>query len=71
MSGADLVKALRSFDYQVTRQKGSHIRISTVRDGEHHETIPNLARIFHTLPSRNAGECRQGGLSWPFAAETV
>jgi len=24
-----------------------------------------------TLSSRNAAECRQGGLSWSFAAETV
>ena len=30
-----------------------------------------LARIFHTLSSRNAAERRQGGLSGSFAAETV
>ena len=34
-------------------------------------SVCSLTRIFHTLSSRNAGECRQGGLSWPFAAETV
>ena len=40
ISGADLIKALRALDYAVTRQKGSHIRLTTQRDGEHHETIP-------------------------------
>ncbi|MBK6482962.1 MAG: type II toxin-antitoxin system HicA family toxin [Chitinophagaceae bacterium] len=41
ISGADLVKALKKLDYSVTRQKGSHIRLTTQRDGEHHEVIPN------------------------------
>jgi predicted RNA binding protein YcfA (HicA-like mRNA interferase family) len=25
----------------VTRQKGSHIRLTTDRNGEHHEVVPN------------------------------
>jgi predicted RNA binding protein YcfA (HicA-like mRNA interferase family) len=41
VSGTDLVKALRSLDYKVTRQRGSHIRVTTRRDGEHHEVIPH------------------------------
>ncbi|MEP7127491.1 MAG: type II toxin-antitoxin system HicA family toxin [Chitinophagales bacterium] len=41
ISGADLVKALKKLDYSVTRQKGSHIRLTTLRNGEHHEVIPN------------------------------
>ncbi len=45
VSGADLVKALRTLGYQVTRQTGSHMRITTGRDGEHHETIPTHAPI--------------------------
>ena len=40
MSGSDLVKALRTLGYEVTRQRGSHLRVTTARDGEHHETIP-------------------------------
>lgn len=40
LDGQDLVKALRAFGYTVTRQKGSHIRVSTQQDGEHHEVIP-------------------------------
>ena len=45
IGGAQLVKALRALDYTVTRQRGSHIRMTTVRDGEHHEVIPNHSPI--------------------------
>lgn len=39
-NGSQLVQALRRFGYEVTRQNGSHIRVTTQRDGEHHVTIP-------------------------------
>jgi predicted RNA binding protein YcfA (HicA-like mRNA interferase family) len=32
---------LRALGYAVDRQRGSHIRVTTQRDGEHHEAIPN------------------------------
>jgi len=41
ISGMELIGALRSFGYTITRQSGSHIRITTDRDGLHRETIPN------------------------------
>jgi predicted RNA binding protein YcfA (HicA-like mRNA interferase family) len=41
VSAADLIQVLRPLGYVVTRQTGSHIRITTERDGRHHETIPN------------------------------
>lgn len=41
VSGPDLVKALRTLGYQVDRQRGSHIRVTTQQDGEHHEVVPN------------------------------
>ena len=41
LSAADLVKALQVIGYKVTRQKGSHIRLTTKDGGIHHETIPN------------------------------
>ena len=40
LSGDDLVKALAKYGYQITRQKGSHMRLTTQRRGEHHVTIP-------------------------------
>jgi predicted RNA binding protein YcfA (HicA-like mRNA interferase family) len=37
-----LVKLLsRNFGYEITRQKGSHIRMTTQEPSEHHITIPN------------------------------
>ena len=36
-----LVQRLRKLDYEPVRQTGSHIRLRTLRDGEHHETIPH------------------------------
>ncbi len=41
VAGTDLLKALRRLGYEVTRQRGSHIRVTTQRDGEHHEAIPH------------------------------
>ncbi len=40
ISGVSLVKALNVLGYEVTRQTGSHIRLTTTRNGEHHITVP-------------------------------
>ena len=41
VSGDDLVRSLRRFGYEITRQTGGHIRLrSTLKGGEHHLTIP-------------------------------
>ncbi|MBS4060596.1 MAG: type II toxin-antitoxin system HicA family toxin [Bacteroidetes bacterium] len=36
-----LIKALQKYNYQATRQTGSHIRLTTQQNGQHHITIPN------------------------------
>jgi predicted RNA binding protein YcfA (HicA-like mRNA interferase family) len=41
ISGADLVKALERLGYRPTRQTGSHLRLTTTLNGEHHITVPN------------------------------
>ncbi len=41
VSGSRLAAALAVLGYAVTRQTGSHIRLTTVQNGEHHATIPN------------------------------
>jgi len=41
ISGVDLAKVLKPFGYDVTRQTGSHLRLTTQQRGEHHVTIPN------------------------------
>jgi len=45
LSGLDLAKALRKLGYVVTRQTGSHLRVTTQMGGEHHEAIPNHSPI--------------------------
>ncbi|WP_420435637.1 type II toxin-antitoxin system HicA family toxin [Candidatus Poriferisodalis sp.] len=39
--GRDLQGALTTLGYQVTRRRGSHVRITTQVNGEHHELIPD------------------------------
>lgn len=41
VSGPELVKALRVLGYVQDRQRGSHIRVTTQLDGEHHEAVPD------------------------------
>jgi predicted RNA binding protein YcfA (HicA-like mRNA interferase family) len=45
VSGPNLAKALRKLGYAITRQTGSHLRVTTQQDGEHHEVIPNHSPI--------------------------
>lgn len=40
IGGEELAVLLRGFGYQVTRQTGSHMRLTTLQGGEHHITIP-------------------------------
>jgi predicted RNA binding protein YcfA (HicA-like mRNA interferase family) len=41
ISGEKLVKVLQILGYVTSRQIGSHIRLTTKENGEHHLTIPN------------------------------
>jgi predicted RNA binding protein YcfA (HicA-like mRNA interferase family) len=41
LSGAELVKRLARLGYAITRQTGSHIRLTSTVHGEHHITLPN------------------------------
>jgi predicted RNA binding protein YcfA (HicA-like mRNA interferase family) len=40
LSGTELVKCLKLLGYEVSRQTGSHVRVSTSLDGAFHVTIP-------------------------------
>ncbi|MGG6264820.1 type II toxin-antitoxin system HicA family toxin [Leptolyngbya sp. AN03gr2] len=40
LSGLELAKRLKRFEYVIDRQTGSHIRLTTEQNGEHHITIP-------------------------------
>lgn len=40
VSGRELVRAPERLSYGVTRQAGSHVRLTTQQRGEHHVTVP-------------------------------
>jgi predicted RNA binding protein YcfA (HicA-like mRNA interferase family) len=45
ISGQELIKQFKKLGYSVTRQSGSHIRLTTSENGEHHITIPNHSQL--------------------------
>ena len=45
ISGLALAHALRLFGYAITRQTGSHVRLTTTQRGEHHVTVPNHPQL--------------------------
>jgi len=45
LSGRELAKALRLLGYVVTREVGSHMRLTTLVRGQHHVTIPDHAQL--------------------------
>ena len=40
LSGDDLIKALGRLGYAPTRQRGSHVRLTTFQNGRHDVTVP-------------------------------
>lgn len=45
LTGEDLTNRLKKLGYTVERQTGSHIRLTTQQNGEHHITVPNHSPI--------------------------
>jgi predicted RNA binding protein YcfA (HicA-like mRNA interferase family) len=45
LSGEELARRLTRLGYDVTRQTGSHLRLTTEQDGQHHITIPRHATL--------------------------
>lgn len=41
LSGQELIRLLAKLGYAVTRQTGSHVRLTTQECGEHHVTVPD------------------------------
>jgi predicted RNA binding protein YcfA (HicA-like mRNA interferase family) len=41
ISGDKLIQLLQRFGYENTRQTGSHIRLTTQENGQHHVTVPD------------------------------
>jgi predicted RNA binding protein YcfA (HicA-like mRNA interferase family) len=45
LTGKKLAKIVEVLGYRIERQTGSHIRLTTSKNGEHHITIPNHSPI--------------------------
>jgi len=43
LGGEELARLLGKYGYKITRQTGSHIRLTAVVQGEHHITIPAIS----------------------------
>jgi len=41
ISGEELAKLLGKYGYTITRHTGSHMRLTTIQQGEHHLTVPS------------------------------
>ncbi|MBE2188507.1 MAG: type II toxin-antitoxin system HicA family toxin [Desulfobulbaceae bacterium] len=41
ISGVELAKLLSIYGYSISRQTGSHIRLTTIQNGEHHLSVPS------------------------------
>jgi predicted RNA binding protein YcfA (HicA-like mRNA interferase family) len=41
LGGDELAGLLQRYGYEITRQTGSHMRLTTLQQGEHHITIPH------------------------------
>ena len=64
VSGAQLIKALRELGYHVSRQTGSHIRLTCDKPRQHHVTIPNHDHLrIGTLAAIVADIAAHNGLS--------
>ncbi len=45
LSGEELAKLLKKYGYEVTRQTGSHMRLTTHVNGVHHITNPETLQL--------------------------
>ena len=45
VSGDDLEKLLKKYGYEITRHTGSHMRLSSTAQGQHHLTIPRHSNL--------------------------
>ena len=72
LSGRDLAKALGALGYRVTRESGSHLRLTTNERGEHHVTIPDHAQLrVGTLAAILATVATHHGLERPELIERL
>ncbi len=64
LSGTELIKRLGRLGYAVSRQTGSHIRLSCSQPSQHHVTVPHHDPLrVGTLAAVLDAVCQHHGLS--------
>ena len=72
LSGDQLAVLLRRYGYEVTRQTGSHMRLTTTQEGEHHVTIPRHGSLrVGTLSGILSDVAEHLGIPKPALVETL
>ena len=72
LSGSGLANRLSILGYQVTRQTGSHLRLTTQEQGEYHITIPRHDPLkLGTLAGILADVAQHFGISRESVAERI
>lgn len=74
ITGFELIKKIGKFGYQITRQTGSHIRLTTTENGIHHITVPNhnplkIGTISNEHNSSPNPFCRAIATQWSLRGE--
>lgn len=72
LAGEELAALLARYGYEVTRQTGSHMRLTTTQQGEHHVTIPRHRSLrVGTLSAILRDVAEHLGISRQHLAETL
>jgi len=72
VSGKQLAILLGCYGYEVTRQTGSHMRLTTTQQGEHHVTIPRHGSLrVGTLSAILSDVAEHLGIPKPVLVETL
>ncbi len=72
LSGDQLAVLLRRYGYEETRQTGSHMRLTTTQEGEHHVTIPRHSSLrVGTLSAILSDVAEHLGIPKPTLVETL
>ena len=72
VSGEELAALLRRYGYEATRQTGSHMRLTTMQEGEHHATIPRHGSLrAGTLSAILSDVAEHLGIPKPVLVETL
>lgn len=66
LSGTQLARALSRVGYQITRQTGSHVRLTSDHPSQHHVTVPT-----HDSLKLGTAHSRRFSVMWPDTSKLI